>query len=157
MCVWLDVEMLRGWLGGVKFWETITNKMWAWGEWLLCSLWPRLSCILRSAFMYNLICFTNNCIELSLTIILAKHNTMLDNLMTRPLIWAAFIAVAIWICVHWVPALTLDIPEVFHFSPTSANKFRFSAKDRPRGSNWIFSPNYLLSANRPTLCSWRSP
>jgi hypothetical protein len=65
--------------------------------------------------MFNLIRFTDICLELSLTIILAKHDTKLDYVMTRPLIWAAFTSVVRWNCIDWVPAETLDIPNLSIF------------------------------------------
>ena len=46
----------------------------------------RLSGILRIALMYNLIHFTDICLELLLVIISAKHNTTLDHVMKRRLI-----------------------------------------------------------------------
>jgi len=76
VCVWLDVEEWRlrggGRGGDVKICERVTKKLWGWRKWMLCSLWSRLSCILRLTLMYILICFTDIWIELSLAIILAK-------------------------------------------------------------------------------------
>ena len=119
-----------------------------WGECLLCSLWPRLSCILCLALMCNLFHFNDICLKLSLTVIPAKHDKTLDHVMTRPLIWTARTAVELWICVHWVPTNTPDIPKLFHFSTTYTNKFRLRATDRPRGPNWFFFP--LIIVSQPT-------
>jgi len=44
---------------------------------------------------HNLIRFTDICLEISLTIILAKHNTTLDHAMTPPLTWTACTTVAL--------------------------------------------------------------
>jgi len=52
--------------------------------------------------MYNLIRFTDFCLDLSLTIILAKHDTTLDHVMTRTLIWIACTVLALWICIHYI-------------------------------------------------------
>ena len=71
--------------------------------------------------------------------------------MTRPLIWTACTHVALWICIHCVPADTPDIPTVFLLSLSSAQKFRLSAR-LDQGSLQNCS-NFSLSANRPTLCS----
>ena len=105
--------------------------------------------------MYNLIRFTDICLELSFIIILAKHDTTFDHLMTRPLIWTACTAVAAWICIHWVPADTPDIPEVFILSFSSAEKFRLSARlDQANPfANFFW---FLFVSNQPTLCSRRT-
>ena len=105
-----------GW-GGVKICGSVTNKLWGWGEWVLCSWSARFSCILRLALMYNLIRFTDICLKLSLKIIPAKHDTPLYHVMTRSLIWTACTAVALWICAHWVQSITPDIAIQFfsHF------------------------------------------
>ena len=136
---WRDVELCRFVWGGLKICGYVKNELWGWGEWVLCSLWPILSRIIRLALMYNLIGFTDICLKLSLTIMTAKHDTALYQVMTRPLIWIACTAVALWICIHWVPVDTPDIPTFFRFSPTSANKFWLRATERPRGPNWNFS------------------
>ena len=47
---------------------------------------PRLSGVLRLAFMYNLIHFTDISLELLLIIITAKHDTTLVHVMTGRLI-----------------------------------------------------------------------
>ena len=102
-------------------------------------------CVLLTEIIVNLTfrswwSFSLTCLQLSLIIILAKYDTMLDHVMTRTLIWTACTVVDLWICIHWVPVGTPDIPNVFHLSPTFANKFRLSATDRPKGSNWNFFP-----------------
>jgi len=106
-----------GELVGVKICKRFKNELWSWGEWLLCSLWPILLWILRLALMYNLIRFTDFCLEISLTIFLAKYDTTLDHVMTRPIIWTASIAVTLWICINWVLSDTADIPKISLFLP----------------------------------------
>jgi len=102
--------------GSVKICWRLTNKLWGWGEQVLCSLWPTTSWILRFALKYNLIRFTDICLELSLIIFLAKHDISLDHVVTRSLIWTACTAEAPWIGINWVPADTLDIPNFSIFS-----------------------------------------
>ena len=131
-------------MGGVIICGIVKNILWGWGEWVLCSLWPRLSCILRLALMCNLIRFTDICLQLSLLIFLAKHETTLDHAMTLPLIWRAFPAVALLVCTNWVPADTPDRATVFHLFVSSA---LLSAKFGSREYTWFFFlPSYLLSA-----------
>jgi hypothetical protein len=47
-------------------------------------------------------------------IIIKKYSLNLDLVMTPPINWTACTAVALWICIHWMPADTTDIP---NFSP----------------------------------------
>ena len=77
--------------------------------------------------MYNLIRFIHICLKLSIKIILAIYYTTLYHVMTRPLIRTACTAVALWICIHWVPVDTPHIPNVIILSLSSAEKFRLSA------------------------------
>ena len=142
--------------GGVKICERSTNKMWGWGEWMLCSLWPRLSWILRFALMRNLILFTDICLHLSFIIILAKLDTTLDHVMTRPLVPTACTAVALWICIHWVPADIADIPKFSLFLLLlRINSSLLPRLDEESFNDFFFS-NYSFSVKRPTLCIWRS-
>jgi hypothetical protein len=117
---------------------SFTNKLWVLEERVLRSLRPILLWILCLTFMYNLIRFTDICLQILLTIIPAKHDITLDHVMTRPLIWTACTAVALWICIHWVPADTADIPRVFLLFLSSADKFRVSDTIRTRESRCEF-------------------
>ena len=112
--VGLDVEVRLFGKGCVNICGRFTNKLCGWGKWVLCSLWLRLSWILRLP-VYNLIFFTYFCLQVLLTIFPAKHNTTIDHVMTRPLIWRAFTSVALCICIHWVPADTLNVTNFFIF------------------------------------------
>jgi hypothetical protein len=128
--VWFDVGLWHLGERGVQICEWFANKLWGWEEWVLCSLWLKLLLILRLALTYILIRCTDICLELSLTIILVKHDTTLDHVITRPLIWTVRAAVVLWICIHWVPAETLDILKVLVLSLGSADKFQVSGTIR---------------------------
>jgi hypothetical protein len=84
---WLDFKGWRFEGVCVKICWRFTNELWGLERWVLCSLWPRLSWILRLVLMYNLLPFTDICLQLSLIIIPDKQVTKLDHVMTRPLIW----------------------------------------------------------------------
>ena len=94
------------------------------------------------------------CLDIPLTIILAKHDTALDHVMTPPTNWAVCTAVALWICIHRVPADTTDILKFSLFLPLLQINSGFVPRLDEEGFNFFFS--YLLSDNRPTLCSWRT-
>lgn len=82
LCVWFAVEVWRWWWGkSFKICEIFANKLWGWGEWALCSLWPRLLWNLRLGLMCNLICFTDICLEITLSIILAYYATILGQML----------------------------------------------------------------------------
>jgi hypothetical protein len=101
--------------------------------------------ILRLDFMYNLIRFTDFRLDESWTIILDKHDTTIYNVMTRPLIWTAGTADALWSCIHWVVSDTADIAKISLFLPLLQNNFGLLPRVAEEGFKKLFSELIIVS------------